>query len=127
MNNMATWANGKGVFRICGYEGGYSPPSTGATFSASNSTDRFKEASKKNTALSQYTLYNYNNFMTSIDGGNVTAEFPPCFQLSGLVNSSQIGDPWSVLDDIYESNNSQFDAIVNFNTVGVFSRPDGDA
>ena len=106
--NWKLWAKGFGVYRMCGYEGGYSPDfdSGGAS-----QADKLRAASKLAPSLYGFTSTNYNNFVQLSDS-SFTAEFPATF-LSGTKPCS---NAWSVLDDIYQQPNPpQWNAIVDFN------------
>ena len=105
-----TWALAFGIEKMCGYEGGYSPDFTSG---GTSQVDILRAASKMAPALYSLTMTNYNNFVGLTDS-SFTAEFPSCFQLSGMV---PICNAWSVLDDIYQSPNPpQWNAIVAFNS-----------
>jgi hypothetical protein len=107
--NWKTWALGFGVQKMCGYEGGYSPDFTGG---GKSQVDILRAASKLAPSLSGFTTMNYNNFV-GLSGNGFTAEFPSCFQLSGML---PVNNAWSVLDDIYQTPNPpQWNAIVAFN------------
>jgi len=100
--NIASWAAGLGVSRICGYEGGYSPD-----YGNNSSVNALRAAGKNVATLQDYTIANYKSFVAA--GG----EFPSCFQLGGPMPSS---NSWSVLEDVYQkSTPPQWSAIVNFN------------
>jgi hypothetical protein len=104
--NWKAWAMGFNVNKMCGYEGGYSPDYTGSQ------ADVLRAASKLVPSLSGFTTLNYSNFV-SLSDVNFTAEFPSCFQLSGLTPSN---NAWSVLEDIYQTPNPpQWTAIIAFN------------
>jgi len=101
------WAMNHGVNKMCGYEGGYSPDYTGSA-----TLDALRSASKQAPVLTTITAQNYANFVNLTDA-NFSAEFPSCFQLSGLTLTPSA---WSVLEDIYQSPNPpQWVAIVAFN------------
>lgn len=107
--NWKTWAQGFGIQKMCGYEGGYSPD---YTLFGTSQVDLLRAASKQSPALNGFTTTNYNNFIGLTSGG-FTAEFPSCFQFTGLTPSN---NAWSVLEDIYQSPNPpQWTAIVAFN------------
>ncbi|WP_143198390.1 hypothetical protein [Bradyrhizobium sp. AS23.2] len=100
--NIATWAAGLGVKKMCGYEGGYSPD-----YGTNLQVNALRAAGKNVATLQGYTITNYNNFLSA--GG----EFPSCFQLGGSSPSSNV---WSVLEDVYQqSAPPQWSAIVAFN------------
>jgi hypothetical protein len=104
--NWKTWAIGFNVNKMCGYEGGYSPDYTGSQ------ADLLRAASKQAPSLSGFTTMNYNNFVGLADA-NFVAEFPSCFQLSGVAPSN---NAWSVLEDVYQTPNPpQWNAIIAFN------------
>jgi hypothetical protein len=103
------WAQGFGIQKMCGYEGGYSPDYTGG---GQSQVDILRAASKQVVLLSGLTTLNYNNFV-SLSGNGFVAEFPSCFQLSG---STPTNSAWSVLEDIYQTPNPpQWNAILAFN------------
>lgn len=103
--NWKSWALSHGINKMCGYEGGYSPDYTGTA-----TVNALRAASKRAAVLTTVTAQNYANFVGLTDA-NFVAEFPSCFQLSGLTPSA-----WSVLEDIYQSPNPpQWTAIVAFN------------
>lgn len=105
--NWKTWALSYGIKNMCGYEGGYSPD-----YGGDATVNNLRAASKLALSLNSITTSNYNNFV-SLSGNGFVAEFPSCFQLSGIVPSS---NAWSVLEDIYQSTNPpQWNAIVAFN------------
>lgn len=107
--NWKAWAQGLGIQKLCGYEGGYSPDYTGG---GQSPVDVLRAASKQVILLSGLTTLNYNNFV-GLSGNGFVAEFPSCFQLSGLAPSSNV---WSVLEDVYQTTNPpQWNAIVAFN------------
>jgi hypothetical protein len=107
--NWKAWAQGFGIQRMCGYEGGYSPDYTEG---GQSQVDILRAASKQVVLLSGLTTLNYNNFVNLSDSGFV-AEFPSCYQLSGPAPSSMV---WSVLEDAYQTPNPpQWKAIVAFN------------
>ena len=105
--NWKSWAKSFGIQKMCGYEGGYSPDlGSNATINA------LRVASKQAAVLTTATTQNYRNFVSLTDSA-FTAEFPSCFQLSGLSPSTSA---WSVLEDIYQSPAPpQWSAIVAFN------------
>jgi len=101
-NNIAKWAAGLGVKKMCGYEGGYS-----ADYTSTTQVNALRAASKNALALQDYTTANYKNFIAA--GG----EFPSCFQLGGGVPSN---NSWSVLEDVHQQSPSpQWSAIIAFN------------
>lgn len=105
--NWKTWALSHGIKKICGYEGGYSPD-----YGGSDAVKALRIASKQAAGLATVTAQNYANFVGLTDATFV-AEFPSCFQLSGLVPTNSA---WAVLEDIYQSPSPpQWTAIVNFN------------
>jgi hypothetical protein len=105
-SNWKAWAIGFGVYKMCGYEGGYSPDYTGAQ------ADALRAASKEVQSLTGFTTMNYNSFV-GLSNASFVAEFPSCFQLTGVTPSS---NAWSVLEDIYQTPNPpQWNAIVAFN------------
>ena len=109
--NWKIWAQGFGVNKMCGYEGGYSPDYTGG---GKTPVDLLRAASKNAPSLSGFTTTNYNNFV-SLSDTKFTAEFPSCFQLSGRTPSQAA---WSLLEDIYQTPNPpQWNAIAAFNLV----------
>lgn len=65
-----------------------------------------RAATKNASGLLQLTMDNYNGFLAA---GGV---FPSCFQFTGISPSN---NAWSVLEDIYEINPPQFEAIRLFN------------
>ena len=79
--NWKAWAQGFGIQRMCGYEGGYSPDYTGG---GQSQVDILRAASKQVVLLSGLTTLNYNNFV-SLSGNGFVAEFPSCFQLGPVV------------------------------------------
>lgn len=96
--------------RLCGYEGGYGPVYTAAGTTA---IDIFRYASKQltvtpgsPTGLTGYYTTNMNNFAAA--GGEFVAEF----QFSGKFPTN---NAWSVLENIYQTNPPQWNAIVAFN------------
>jgi hypothetical protein len=100
--NIAAWAAGLGVSKMCGYEGGYSPD-----YGSNSQLNALRSAGKNVQILQDYTTANYRNFLAA--GG----EFPSCFQLGGPAPSS---NAWSVLEDVYQKTSSpQWNAIVAFN------------
>ena len=99
--NIAKWAAGLGVTKMCGYEGGYS-----ADYTSTAQTNALRAAGKSVPALQGFTTTNYMNFITA--GG----EFPACFQLGGPTPSN---NSWSVLENIYQATSPQWSAIVAFN------------
>ena len=107
--NWKSWAQGFGIQKMCGYEGGYSPDYTGG---GQSQADILRAASKQVPLLSGLTTLNYNNFV-GLSGSGFVAEFPSCFQFSGSAPSSSA---WSVLEDVYQTPNPpQWNAIVAFN------------
>jgi hypothetical protein len=108
-----TWAQGFGIQKICGYEGGYSPDYSSL---GNSSVDRLRAASKQISTLALYTQINYKNFF-ALNDGTFTAEFPSCFQMAANININGYStDAWSVLEDIYQSPNPpQWEAIRLFN------------
>ncbi|WP_024343114.1 hypothetical protein [Bradyrhizobium japonicum] len=101
-NNIAKWAAGLGVKRMCGYEGGYS-----ADYGSNAQVNALRAAGKNVAALQDYTTKNYKNFLAA--GG----EFPSCFQLGGGAPSN---NSWSVLEDIHQTSAApQWLAIAAFN------------
>lgn len=107
--NWKAWAQGFGVQKMCGYEGGYSPDYGGATQIEIN----LRYAGKSASALASYTMANYQNFVGLTDG-TFTAEFPSCFQLGGPLPTNTV---WSVLEDIFQTPDPpQWVAICAFNS-----------
>lgn len=105
--NWKSWALSHGIKKMCGYEGGYSPDYTGTA-----AVNALRAASKNAPVLGTVTLQNYANFVGLTDS-SFTAEYPSCFQLSGLALAPSA---WSVLEDIYQSPAPpQWTAIVSFN------------
>ncbi|WP_156795534.1 hypothetical protein [Bradyrhizobium icense] len=103
------WAKSFGIKKMCCYEGGYSPDYTGG---GTSQVDLLRSASKQSPSLTNFTTINYNNF-TGLSDSDFTAEFPSCFQLSGMTPSN---GAWAVLENIYQSPNPpQWNAIVAFN------------
>jgi hypothetical protein len=117
--NWKTWAQGFGISKLCGYEGGYS--SDYASLGNSD-IDRLRAAAKAVTTspghalgLHGYLSGLYDSLMT-LNGGGFTFEFPSCFQFSGNPNINGYStDVWSILEDIYQTNTPQFEAIRLFN------------
>ena len=106
--NWKLWAMSFGIYKMCGYEGGYSPDFDSL---GSSQLDKLRAASKLAPSLYGFTSTNYNNFV-QVSDGNFTAEFPSTF-LSGM---KPCNNAWSVLDDIYQQQNPpQWNAIVAFN------------
>jgi hypothetical protein len=107
--NWKAWAQGFGIQRMCGYEGGYSPDYTEG---GQSQVDILRAASKQVILLSGLTTLNYNNFV-SLSGNGFVAEFPSCYQLAGLAPTN---NAWSVLEDVHQTPNPpQWNAIVAFN------------
>ena len=107
--NWKAWAQRLGIQNMCGYEGGYSADYTSG---GQSQVDLLRAAAKQSPALSGLTTINYNNFV-GLSGKGFTAEFPSCFQLSGVLPSNNV---WSVLEDVYQSSTPpQWSAIVAFN------------
>ncbi|WP_143039612.1 MULTISPECIES: hypothetical protein [Bradyrhizobium] len=107
--NWKAWAKGFGVKKMCCYEGGYSPDYTGG---GTSQVDLLRAASKQSLSLSGFTTTNYNNFV-GLSDADFVAEFPSCFQLSGMTPSN---GAWAVLENIYQAPNPpQWNAIVAFN------------
>ena len=106
--NWKAWAQGFGVNKMCGYEGGYSPDYTAG---GRSQVDILRAASKQAAPLSNFTTMQYNNFVALSDR-SFTAEFPSCFVFSGRSPSN---NAWAVLEDIYQANTPQWNAIVAFN------------
>ncbi|WP_339037598.1 hypothetical protein WHZ78_07525 [Bradyrhizobium symbiodeficiens] len=101
-SNIAKWAAGLGVKKMCGYEGGYS-----ADYGNNAQVNALRAASKNVAALQDYTTKNYKNFAAA--GG----EFPSCFQLGGPAPSN---NAWSVLEDVHQTSTPpQWRAIAAFN------------
>lgn len=100
------WAKGFGVQKMCAYEGGYSPD-----LNSTAQINALRAASKQAPSLTNFTLTNYNSFVGLTDSG-FTAEFPSCFQFSGMATSK---NAWAVLEDIYQASSPQWQAIVSFN------------
>lgn len=111
--NWKTWAQGFGIQKMCGYEGGYSPDYTSL---GNSNLDRLRAASKLEFSLSAFITTLYNSFV-GLTGGGFTAEFPSCFQFAGNINSTGYSiDSWSVQEDVYQTpNQPQWAAIVAFN------------
>lgn len=108
--NWKKWALTFGVKKMCGYEGGYSPDFT--SYLATSEVDILRSASKRAPSLNSFTTTNYNNFV-GLSDQSFTAEFPSCFQLSGMSPSN---NAWSILEDIYQAEiPPQWSAIVAFN------------
>jgi hypothetical protein len=105
--NWKAWALSFGITKMCGYEGGYSPDMNGTA-----AVNALRAASKLAPSLDNFTTINYRNFV-GLSDTKFTAEFPSCFQLSGMAPANNI---WSVLDDLYQATNPpQWNAIVAFN------------
>jgi hypothetical protein len=101
------WAERLSIQKMCSYEGGYSPD-----YSSSAQINQLRAASKQAPSLYNFTITNYNSFV-GLSDSTFTAEFPSCFQFSGMTPSN---NAWSVLEDIYQSPNPpQWNAIVVFN------------
>lgn len=101
-SNIAKWAAGLGVKKMCGYEGGYS-----ADYGSNAQVNALRAAGKNVAILQAYTIQNYKNFLAA--GG----EFPSCFQLGGGAPSN---NSWSVLEDVHQASTSpQWVAIAAFN------------
>jgi hypothetical protein len=108
-SNWKAWAQKFGVQKMCGYEGGYSPDYTGG---GKTQADILRAAAKQSPSLGKFTTMNYDNFV-GLSDRNFVAEFPSCFQLSGIAPSNNV---WSVLEDVYETPDPpQWSAIVAFN------------
>jgi hypothetical protein len=106
--NWKTWAKSFGISKMCSYEGGYSPD-----YNGSPAVNALRAASKLAPPLYNLTTINYNSFV-SLSDASFTAEFPSCFQLSGMTAPNSTA--WSVLEDIYQSPAPpQWSAIVAFN------------
>jgi hypothetical protein len=109
--NWKIWAQGFGIQKMCGYEGGYSPDYTGG---GRSQVDILRAASKQAPSLNGFLTTNYNSFV-SLTGGGFTAEFPSCFQLSGQAASNNV---WAVLEDVYQAQSPpQWSALVAFNRI----------
>jgi len=107
--NWKNWALRFGIKKMCGYEGGYSAPYTA---NGTSNVDKLRAAAKTVPTLSTLTSLNYANF-AGLSGSDFTAEFPACFQLSGMNPSDNC---WSVLETVYQAPNPpQWNALVAFN------------
>jgi hypothetical protein len=105
--NWKVWALKFGIKKMSGYEGGYSPDMNGTA-----NVKALRAASKLSACLDSFTITNYKNFV-GLSDDSFTAEFPSCFQLSGMMPANNC---WSVLDDVYQMPNPpQWNAIVAFN------------
>lgn len=112
-SNWKAWAQGFGIQKMCGYEGGYTPD----LVSGGNSdTDRLKVASKLAPSLEASLTQTFDDFLALTDG-TFTAEFPSSYLLaSNPYRNGYTQQIWPLLDDIYQSPTPpQWDAIVAFN------------
>ena len=112
-----SWAQGFGVQKMCGYEGGYSPDYQPGQreFGIDNPIDRLRDASRLVTALQAHTTSTYNSFI-GLTGGGFVAEFPSNYLLADNFNiHGYNSNVWAVLSDIYGANTPQWNAIVAFN------------
>jgi hypothetical protein len=108
-SSWKAWAEKFGIQKMCGYEGGYSPDYNGG---GKTPVDILRAAAKESPSLSEFTTMNYDNFV-GLSDRNFVAEFPSCFQFSGMTPSNNV---WSVLEDIYRKPDPpQWSAIVAFN------------
>jgi hypothetical protein len=112
--NWKGWAQGFGIQKMCGYEGGFSPDISNSN--GNSSVDRLRAASKYAPNLQTYLTTTFNDFIGLTDG-TFTAEFPSSYLLSSnpYINgyTQQV---WDVATDIYQTPNSpQWDAVVAFN------------
>lgn len=92
-----TWAQGFGIQKMCGYEGGYSTDF--ATTTGVAQVDLLRGAGKRNPAMNGFTQTVFNDFV-GLSGGGFTAEFPCLSYLSSNVPGESV---WPALDDIYVS------------------------
>jgi hypothetical protein len=107
--NWKLWAQKFDINNMCGYEGGYSPDYTGG---GKSQVDLLRAASKRAPSLGELVTNNYNNFIR-ISDAKFKAEFPSCYQLSGMTPSNNV---WAILEDIYDARVSpQWNALVAFN------------
>jgi hypothetical protein len=113
-SNWKTYASGRGVNRMCAYEGGYSPDLTAV---GNSSADFLRTASKYQTGLFQYEYTNCKNF-TSLTGGGFTAEFVSAFEITADPFANGYSNAvWAILEDIYSPVNSvRFESYRIFNT-----------
>ncbi len=70
-----------------------------------------RAAAKKAPILYDFTLADYNALVNTLEGGCQGLR-PSLFQLGGPPNATY---PWSVLEDVYETDPPQWNAIVDFN------------
>ncbi|MDA9521634.1 hypothetical protein XI06_15095 [Bradyrhizobium sp. CCBAU 11434] len=112
--NWANWANGFGVKKMFGYEGGYSPDFPSA--SGSTLTAQFRQATKYCPDLVIQLSNVYREFCgqgTTISyPSGFVASFPSCYFFVGNQPSDYA---WAVLETIYQANTPQYDAIRLFN------------
>ena len=118
-SNWGIWANGFGIKKMCGYEGGYSPDYAGPT-DGSTSLDMLRAAGKYEGAVGTALTTTYNDFVgtgTVSYPSGFTADFPSCFQLSGDIRKAGYSqNVWSVLENIYQTPDPpQWTAIKAFN------------
>jgi hypothetical protein len=113
-SNWKTYASGRGVNRMCAYEGGYSPDLLAV---GNSSADFLRTASKYQTGLFQYEYTNCKNF-TSLTGGGFTAEFPSAFEITADPFANGYSNAvWAILEDIYSPVNSpRYESYRIFNT-----------
>lgn len=88
------WAQGYGINKMCGYEGGYSPDYSGST-----NLDNLRKAGKAVTDLLYYNTDNIESFIAQTDG-SFTAEFPSNFIPFGKLPDDNV---WAIMVNIYQT------------------------
>ena len=108
--NWKQWAIAKGVNKLCGYEGGYSPDMT-SSVDFTSPIDLFRSAGKLDLALQVLCELVYQNFV-DLTGGGFIAEYPATY----FGGTSPTHNIWPIIDDIYTTKYmAPFEAVKAFN------------
>lgn len=109
--NLKTYAQSKGINKVCGYEGGLSPDYIGGEAAA---VRNLKIASKNSPNNRSYLIAAFTAF-TQLTDATFTAEFPSQYLIG---DSEPSGFAWSAFGGtIYSANTPAWDALVAWGAV----------